>query len=455
MFEPPIRGKGLPMPKVDSPEATPPRNLAVEYRPLGELVPYANNSRQHSRKQIEKLRRSLKQFGWTNPLLVDDAGNLICGHGRLEAARLNGETVVPVINLGKMSEADRRAYIIADNKLAEDASWSKELLRSELSGLVELGYEVELTGFDTFEIDGIINFDDSDEQSAEDRVDLGDEISSPVCRIGDLWTVGDHGLIIGDARDPAVLKRLLDGEMAQMVMIDPPYGCKIANNVSGNGKVRHQNFVMGAGEISLPEFGQTLLSPAFEVIVAHCVPGAIGYVFMDWRGAPHMLAAADDVFHEVKNMVVWVKNPGLGGFYRSAHELCYVFKISEGKHKSNIALGQRNRSNVWRYPSANVFRAGRMQDLADHPTVKNKFMIRDAILDVTKNGDIVLDSFAGSGTTGVACQMAGRRARLVELDPVYGDVILRRMSEATGCEPLLDGNIALSEVKGVRAGDQS
>lgn len=166
-----------------------------------------------------------------------------------------------------------------------------------------------------------------------------------------------------------------------------------------------------------------------------------------------MLAAAEGVFLEVKNMIVWVKNPGLGGFYRSAHELCYVFKVSEGKHKSNIALGQRNRSNVWRYPSANVFRAGRMQDLADHPTVKNKIMIRDAILDVTKRGDIVIDSFAGSGTTGVACQMAGRQARLVELDPVYGDVILRRLAEATGCEPMLDGTIPLSQVKAERTGE--
>ncbi len=142
---------------------------------------------------------------------------------------MNGETIVPVINLGKMTEADRRAYIIADNKLAEDASWSKKLLRSELSGLIELGYEVELTGFDTFEIDGIINFDDGDEQSAEDRVDSGDEISAPLCRIGDLWTIGDHRLILGDARDLSVLKRLLRNAPAQMVMIDPPYGCKIAN----------------------------------------------------------------------------------------------------------------------------------------------------------------------------------------------------------------------------------
>lgn len=440
----------MPISEPTEPQAA--HSLAVEYRPIGQLVPYANNARQHSRAQIRKLQRSLERFGWTNPILIDDADNVVCGHGRLEAARLNGEKKVPVISLGKMSEADRRAYIIADNRLAEEASWSKELLRSELSGLLELGYEVEMTGFDTFEIDGFLNFDEGEEQSGEDRVDL-DEPAIPVCRTGDLWTIGDHWLVIGDAREPTLLARLLAGERVQMVAMDPPYGCKIANNVSGNGKVRHLNFQMGAGEVPLAEFGQTLLRPAFEALAPFCDSGAIAYVFMDWRGAPHMLAAADGVFHEVKNMCVWVKNPGLGGFYRSAHELCYVFKISEGKHTSNIALGQRNRSNVWRYPSANVFRKGRMQDLADHPTVKNKFMIRDAILDVSRPGDIVLDSFAGSGTTGVACLMAGRRARLVELDPVYGDVILRRVSEAAGCEPLLDGTTPLSKVRETRAGD--
>lgn len=426
--------------------------LAVEYRPIDELIPYANNARVHSRAQIRKLQRSLRHHGWTNPILIDDAGNVVCGHGRLEASRRNGETVVPVICLGAMSEADRRAYIIADNKLAEEASWSKALLRAELSGLIELGYTVELTGFDTFEIDGFINFDEGEEQSGEDRVDLPELTKVSVCQLGDRWTIGEQALIIGDARDSAVIERLLAGERAQMVMIDPPYGCRIANNVSGNGKVRHGNFVMGAGETSLPEFGRTLLRPAFEALKAHCDPGAIAFVFMDWRGAPYMLEAANGVFDELKNMIVWVKNPGLGGFYRSAHELCYVFKVSPGKHKSNIALGQRNRSNVWRYPSANVFRAGRMEDLADHPTVKNRFMIRDAILDVSRPGDIVLDSFAGSGTTAIASHMAGRRARLVELDPTYGDVILRRVSAAVGAEPLLDGLTPLAEVKAARLG---
>jgi DNA modification methylase len=188
-------------------------------------------------------------------------------------------------------------------------------------------------------------------------------------------------------------------------------------------------------------------------MAAHCLPGAIAHVFSDWRAAPHMLNAAEGVFHEQKNWAVWAKNPGLGAFYRSAHEFCLIFKVSAGRHVSNIALGQRNRSNLWRYPSASVFGAGRLQDLADHPTVKNRFMIRDAILDVTRPGDLVLDSFAGSGTTGVACEMAGRRAALIELDPVFGDVILRRLAEATGCEPMLDGVTPLSVVRAQRLGE--
>lgn len=256
-------------------------------------------------------------------------------------------------------------------------------------------------------------------------------------------------------RDPEALERLLAGERAQLIVTDPPYGCAIQNNVSGNGKVKHDNFIMGAGEVSLAEFGMTLLRPAFKAMAAHCAPGAIAFVFMDWRGAPYMLDAAQGVFQEVKNMIVWAKNPGMGAFYRSAHELCYVFKVSPGTHISNIALGRRNRSNVWRYPSANTFRAGRMEDLADHPTVKPKQMIADAILDCSRRGDIVLDSFAGSGTILAACEMTGRRGRAIELDPVYADVILRRTAEATGCEPLLDGVTPYHEVAKARLGEAS
>jgi len=353
-----------------------------------------------------------------------------------------------------MSEADRRAYILADNRLAEEAQWSKELLRSELSGLIELGYDVKLTGFDTFEIDGVLNFG-GDEDREPDIVELPEPDAVPISRLGDLWTIGNHRLGVGDTRHMQTVERVLQGERIRAVVTDPPYGCRVENNVSGNGQVKHQDFVMGAGEVSLPEFAMTLLRPAFKSVAAHCEPGAIAFVFTDWRAYPHMLDAAQGVFHEVKNLVVWVKDPGMGAFYRSAHELCHVFKVSPGAHVSNIALGKRNRSNIWRYPGANAFRKGRMQDLADHPTVKNKRMIADAILDVTGPGDVVFDGFAGSGTTLVACEMTGRLGRAIELDPKYADVILRRVSEATGCEPLLDGTTPLHEVAEQRAGETS
>ena len=431
-------------------------SLAVEYRPIDSIVPFAKNARKHSRAQIKKLQRSLNKYGWTNPLLVDDAGNLVCGHGRLEAAKLNGETHVPVISLGAMSEADRRAYIIADNRLAEDAEWSKELLRSELSGLIDLGYDVELTGFDTFEIDGLLSFDAEDDAcNTEDLVELPNQNSVAICRVGDIWHIDEQRFGVGDCRDAPFVERLLDGERIRLVLTDPPYGCKIENNVSGNGRVKHTDFLVGAGETSLPEFGMTLIRPAFKAVAAHCLPGSIAVVFTDWRAAPYMLDAAQGVFHEVKNLIVWVKDPGMGAFYRSSHELCYAFKISPGAHTSNIALGRRNRSNAWRYPGANTFSKGRLQDLADHPTVKPKKMFADAILDVTRPGDVVFDGFAGSGTTLVAAAMTRRRGYGIELDPKYADVVLRRVAEATGCEPLLDGITPLSEVAAQRAGAEA
>lgn len=430
--------------------------LAVDYRAIDSLSPFAENARKHSRSQIKKLQRSLTKFGWTNPLLIDDSGNLICGHGRLEAAKLNGETRVPVINLGAMSEEDRRAYIIADNRLAEDAEWSKELLRSELSGLIELGYDVELTGFDTFEIDGLLSFDDTDgDGREEERVELPDDEAVPIARLGDIWHIQEQRLGVGDCRDAAFVEHLLAGERIRLVLTDPPYGCKIENNVSGNGRIKHSDFLVGAGETSLTEFGTSLIRPAFRVVSRHCLAGALAFVFTDWRAAPYMLDAAQGVFHEIKNMIVWVKDPGMGAFYRSSHELCYAFKISPGQHTSNIALGRRNRSNVWRYPGANTFRKGRLQDLADHPTVKPRKMFADAILDVTKLGDVVFDGFAGSGTTLVAAAMTRRRGYGIELDPKYADVVLRRVSEATGCEPMLDGVAPMSQVATERLGEKA
>ncbi|MAK98990.1 MAG: DNA methylase N-4 [Citromicrobium sp.] len=412
--------------------------LRVEYRAIESLTPYAGHARKHPKGQIRKIATSQRQFGWTNPILIGPDGMVLCGHGRLEAAKLNGDSTVPVIALEHLSEADRRAYIIADNRIAEEAQWSKATLRRELSGLAELGYDLEMTGFGSLEIDTVLSMDD--EGVDEDPVEVPDDEAAPVSRIGDLWEIGEHRLLVGDARDPDAYIRLMGGEQAELIVTDPPYGCVIENNVSGSGKVKHGNFVMGAGETSLPEFASGLLKPAFERIAENATPGAIAFVFIDWRGAPYLHAVAEGIFHETKNLIVWAKtNGGQGAFYRSAHELVYAFKVSSGRHINNFGLSGRYRTNVWSYAGANTFRKGRMEDLADHPTVKPRKMIADAILDCSTHGGIVLDPFLGAGTTLAAAQVTGRRGRGVELDPKYADVSLRRLAKAVGCDPTLDG----------------
>lgn len=430
------------------------KDLQIIYRLTSELRTYENNARQHSKAQLKKLKQSLKAFGWTNPIIIDEKGMVLCGHGRLAAAVEASYDMVPTIQLSHMTDAQKRAYIIADNRIAEQANWSKAMLRSELKGLVEIGYEVELTGFDTIEIDTILSFDDP-EPPVDDDVHLPDDIYQPVTRLGDIWQIGKHRLAVGDARLAEVLEDLMAGERAQLILTDPPFGCAVSGNVSGLGKVKHQDFVMGAGETSLPEFAATILRPAFKLMARHAQAGAIAFVFTDWRAAPHLLDAASGIFHEHKNLIVWAKtNAGMGTFYRSAHELIYAFKVSPGTHINTFGLGEggRHRSNVWTYPGANAFRAGRMEDLADHPTVKPKQMIADAILDCSTRGGIVLDPFCGSGTTLVAAEMTGRRGYGVELDPKYADVILRRVSEAAGVDPMLDG-VPFSEVAKLRAAE--
>lgn len=425
--------------------------LRIDWRPPASLIPYAQNARKHPRSQIELIAKSIKRFGWTNPILIGPAQQVLCGHGRLEAALLIGEALVPTITLANLSEADRRAYIIADNAIAERSGFDKSILRDELSGLLEIGYELELTGVDSLTIDTLLSFD-SDDESKEDDVVLPEIADEPVCRVGDLWEIGEHRLLVGDARDPASYERLLGDDRIQMIITDPPYGCAIENNVSGGGRVQHKNFVAGSGETSLTEFGQTLIRPAFKAMARHCQSGAIAFVFTDWRAAPFMLDAASGVFDETKQLIVWVKtNAGQGAFYRSAHELIYAFKVSPGEHINNFGLGERGRyrTNAWMYPGANVFRKGRMRDLQDHPTVKNRKMIADAIIDCSNPGGIIMDAFLGSGTTLCAAARTGRRGRGIELDPKYADVALRRVAEETAAVPMLDG-VPLAEVTSAR-----
>ena len=415
--------------------------------------------RRHSARKLKKLARSIDTFGFTLPLLVDENGVALAGAARLTVALDSKFELVPIVRIDHLTEVQKRAYMIAESRLAEEATWDRELLRKEVQDLVELGFDLDLTALDALEVDLLLSFDEEEaEGEAGDNIELPDETARPVTRLSDCWHTGDFRMLCADSTHVTSHERALEGRRAQLFIADPPFGNAIANNVSGLGKVKHGNFIAGSGEQSLPEFAQSLIRPVFRHMAANASPGAIAFVFTDWRALPHMMDAALGVFHEQKNLIVWSKtNAGMGTFYRSAHELILAYKVRPGLHINNFGLGEggRHRSNVWTCPGANTFRKGRMQDLADHPTVKPRKLIADAIRDCSKRGGIVFDPFLGSGTTLVACAMTGRIGCGIELDPRYVDIALRRVSEITGCEPLLDGKIPFSEVAAVRKAEES
>lgn len=427
-------------------------DLRVVYLSTSALKPYGGNARHHSKKQIVKLSQQIAGVGWINPIIADEDGMILAGLGRYEAALHLGLKVVPVIQIPGLSESAKRSYILSDNRLGDESNFSKKQLRIELQGLIELGADLALTGFDSFEIDTVLAIE-PDEPKDEEAVHLPADDVIPVSWLGDCWHIGDCRILCGDARDPAAYDQLLQGQRAQVVLTDPPYGCKIDGFVSGLGKIRHVDFVAGAGEESLAEFGRDLLRPAFKLMAANSLPGAIGFVFSDWRAAPYVHDAAQGVFAEQKNLAVWAKTSfGMGAFYRSQHELVHIYKLTPGKHVNNIGM-TRGRSNLWVYPGANVFRKGRMADLADHATIKNRRMCEDAIVDVSNRGDLVLDCFAGSGTTLSAAHMVGRRGYGLELDPKFVDVIVRRLAEVIGKPALLGGELSFDAVAHVRGAE--
>lgn len=428
----------------------PNRDLQTVWQNIERLTPYSGNARRHTRKQIHQISDSLRRFGWTNPILVDEQGNILAGHGRLEAARLLGATEVPTICLSGMTPAEQRAYIIADNKIAENAGWDRELLAIEFGALIDDGFEVELTGFDSIEIDGLLGHDFTGDE--EEGVEVPSPGTQPVSRVGDMWICGEHRILCGDAREVADYERLLGRGRAQLVFTDPPYNVR-ADAISGLGKVVHGSFVVGSGELSPAEFTHGLLRPAFRHIAALSDAGAIAFVCLDWRHIREFLDAADGVFAELKNLIVWSKsNAGMGSFYRSQHELILAFKVSRGEHINNFMLGEggRHRSNLWIYEGANTFRKGRMEDLAAHPTVKPTKLVHDAILDCSKAGGIILDPFLGSGTTVAAAARAGRVGRGIELDPAYVDVCVRRLEQETGDTVHLESGETFAQIRSRR-----
>jgi len=416
-------------------------NLSVEHRSPSDLKPYARNARTHSPKQIAEIAASIKAFGFNNPVLIDKDNGIVAGHGRVEAAKLLGLVTVPTIRLEHLTEAQKRAYILADNKLAEKAGWDREILAIELQNLMEidLDFDISATGFELPEIDVLIEGLET-KPSKADPADEVPTIEGPaVTRLGDIWHIGPHRLICGDSTAPETYDRLLAGETAQLVFTDPPYNVKIDGHVTGLGAVTHREFAMASGEMTEAEF-TAFLSKVFGNLVNASADGAIHFVCMDWRHMGEVLVAARDRYAELKNLCVWAKtNGGMGSLYRSQHELVFVFKAGTAPHVNNVELGKhgRYRTNVWSYAGANSFSATRDADLAMHPTVKPVALVADAILDCSTRKGIVLDAFAGSGTTLVAAHKTSRRGYGIELDPLYCDVILRRLSNVAKTEAVL------------------
>ena len=414
----------------------------VEMVPPGALKPAKRNARSHNKAQEAAVANSLTHFGIIKPVVIDDHNQIVAGHVVWRAAKTLALKRIPIIRVSHLSETELRAYALADNQLATKSAWDLEILSLELGelelALPEIGLDLTITGFEPAEIDAVF---DSLEADVVNPADDTPELSAgpAVSFEGAVFELGRHRLLVGDARDEAAYAELMQGEVAEMGIHDPPYNVKIQGNAGGRGRIKRREFVCASGEMSPAQF-EAFLKDTLGLCAHHSIDGAIHYVFMDWRHVAELTAAGAEAFDELKNMCVWVKNnAGQGSFYRSEHELVFVFKHGDAPHLNNFGLGAggRNRSNVWRYAGVNTFRTGRMDELAMHPTVKPVAMISDAMRDCSRRGSVVLDAFAGSGTTIIAAEQTGRRAFCMEIDPHYADVAIRRWQNFTKRDAVL------------------
>lgn len=415
----------------------------LEMMPVARLRPYARNARTHSRAQVAQIADSIKRFGFTNPVLISDDDEIVAGHGRVLAAKQIGMADVPVLRLSHLTAEERRAYVLADNKLPLNAGWDSDLLAGELQALIDLEFDVTVTGFSLAEIDLTLDRARDASPSAPDHADLVPEPRlHAVSRLGDLWLLGSHRLICGDARSPADIERVVDVNSVDLIFTDPPYNVPVNGHVGGLGQTKHREFAFASGEMTPAEFTQFLNSTLGNA-AAVAKDGAIAFVCMDWRHMRELMDATVGVFSELKNLCVWNKtNGGMGSFYRSKHELVFVYKVGTASHTNAFGLGDsgRYRTNVWDYAGIISLGANRAEELAMHPTVKPVALIADAIRDCTRRAETVLDVFGGSGSTLIAAEICGRRARIVEFDPIYCDTILARWQSYTGKQAILDGD---------------
>ena len=397
------------------------------------LIPRAHNPRTHSPQQLQKISASLARFGFLVPVLVDGSNNVIVGNARLEAAKQLHFSSVPIVCVEHLTPKEIKAFAIAENRTAELAGWDSKLLAIDLQELsIEDTIDITVTGFDTPEIDLIIG-----DASAADPLDESpeiDHVSPPISRLGDLFYIGRHRLLCADALCTSSYLALLAVSKAQMCFTDPPYNLRIEGHVSGLGRIRHREFAQASGELTQNQFIDFLSISAARITEA-CRDGAIIFTCMDWRHSYELLSAYIPILGQPHNHCVWVKtNGGMGSLYRSQHEFVYVFKKGTKPHINNVQLGKfgRFRTNVWNYAGANSFGKDRDASLSMHPTVKPVALIADAILDCSNRGGIILDIFAGSGSSLIAAESTGRRGFGIEIDPRYVDIVLKRFQSAYG-----------------------
>jgi len=418
--------------KLPSPRASRGIEDRIVWRTTDGLKDFPSNPRRHPESQIANLMKSIGNV-WTNPILVDETGTILAGHGRREAARRLGLPEVPTITITGLTDAEKRAIVIADNRMPEQAVWDIEILRIHFENLVQIDFDVELTGFTTGEVDLLLDRQATTSDPADDLDgDIDDGL--PVSQRGDLWLLGRHRLLCETALSSSSYRALLGDELAQMVVTDPPYNVPIQGHAGGRGRVRHREFKMASGEMTAAEYAR-FLETFISLVIAFSCAGSIHYIFMDWRHLLELLHAAQALYSELKNLLVWNKNnAGQGSFYRSKHELITVFKNGNSPHINNFGLGGkgRYRSNVLDYPGVNSLHPSRKGDLELHPTVKPIALVADLIRDCSRRNGVILDPFGGSGTTILAAERTGRVARVIEIDPLYVDVSIRRWERLTG-----------------------
>jgi DNA modification methylase len=401
------------------------------------------NARTHSKKQIRQLARSIKAAGFIGAIIIDETDMVLAGHARLAACKHLEMNLVPTLKATGLNEAQKRAFVLADNKIAENAGWDREILTVELGELAELlpplNWDLTLTGFEPAEIDAL--FADHGEPKPDPADSLPPLPADAVTRRGDLWVGGDQRILCGDARSSTDLDRLMGDARARMVFADVPYNQRIAH-VQGRGRTKHPEFAQASGEMTPPQH-IAFLEKALRNAARVSIDGAVHYVCIDWRHAGELITAGRSVYPLMLNICVWAKtNAGQGSFYRSQHELVVVFAAGAASHQNNIQLGRfgRNRSNLWTYAGINSFGTGRMEMLAMHPTVKPVALVADAMRDCTTKGDVVLDPFLGSGTTVLAAEKIGRRGYGIDCEPRYVDVAVQRWEAYTKLEAVLEGD---------------